>query len=352
MSDEFYRKLFESPDLFPLGYQDDELFLVDMDRESYHRSIFCDTRIIGSTGKRAKVNFLDVYNRFVGQNLAQPELVYIFHIAHCGSTLLSRAMDIRSENLVCREPFELRNLAVEYASKDYKHKSDGIWQKRLELLTGLLGRKYKSDQPTVIKANVPVNFMIPPLMDASPGSKGIFLYHTLEDYLLSILKSKDHQNWVSSITALIGHSADKVVGINAQQRAALSVPALAAYLWLAQITIYSKMLNTYSDTCSLNAEEVYNRPKSALKAAFDFVGQSVSPEKISTIVEGELFSHYSKIPTVKFDNTMRLNMREEQRILLADELLEARVWLESVGGEQLIPSQLLRPLTGKSPSLM
>jgi hypothetical protein len=352
MSEEFYKKLFENPDLFLLSYLDNDLLFVEMNRQSYQQSIFCDARIVGSTGLRKKVHFSDVHNYFLTQNQPKPELNYIFHIAHCGSTLLARAMDISSQNLVCREPFALRDLAVEYASTNFSLETNSRWQKRFDLVTGLLGRKYESSQPTIIKANVPVNFMIPTLMDVSPNSKGIFLYHTLEHYLLSILKSQNHQNWVKSVSEIIGHRADAVVGITAQQRSELSLPQLAAYLWLAQIAIYNDMLIKYPNTRSLNAEEVYNRPQPALSAAFEFVGQSILPEHVNAIVEGELFSHYSKMPTVKFDNNMRLTMRDELRVHLASELLEARAWVEKFSSNHLIPAKLPQPLAGESPNLL
>ena len=273
-------------------------------------------------------------------------------MAHCGSTLLARAMDICSENLVCREPFALRDLAVEYAAIDYSSATNSRWQQRFELIISLLGRKYHSSQPTIIKANVPVNFMIPALMDVSPNTKGIFLYHTLEHYLLSILKSENHQNWVQSVSTLIGRRADEVLGINPQHRAQFSVPQLAAYLWSAQIVTYNTMLLKYPETCSLNAEEVYNRPQPALSGAFEFFGLSILPEKIKEIVEGELFTHYSKLPTVKFDNNMRLRMQSELRAHLASELLEARAWLDKFNIKQLIPTKLPRPLSGESPDLL
>lgn len=352
MTSEFYKKLLKNPDLFLLSYLDNDLLFVEMDRKSYQQSIFCDARINGSTGVRKKVHFSEVYDYFLTQNQPKPELNYIFHIAHCGSTLFARAMDIGSENLVCREPFALRDLAVEYASKTFSYEKNSLWQQRFELVIGLLGRKYHSSHPTIIKANVPVNFMISELMDVSPNSKGIFLYHTLEDYLLSILKSQNHQSWVKSVSELVGHKADEIIGINSQQRSELSVPQLAAYLWLVQMTIYNDMLVKYPNTCSLNAEEVYNRPKSALSTAFEFVGQSISPNKISTIIDGELFSHYSKIPTVKFDNNTRLNMRDELRVILASDLLEAKTWIEKFNINNLIPVKLPRSLTGESPNLL
>jgi hypothetical protein len=352
MTDDFYKRLFENPDLFLLSYLNNDLLFVEMDRQSYNQSIFCDARIVGSTGVRKKAKFSEAYAYFQAQNQPKSELNYIFHIAHCGSTLLARAMDLVSENLVCREPFALRDLAVEYASENYSQGKNHLWQQRFDLVIALLGRKYDSSQPTIIKANVPVNFMIPALMDVNPKAKGIFLYHTLEHYLLSILKSQNHQNWVRSVSALVGHRADQIVGISAQQRGELSVPQLAAYLWLAQMAIYNNMLVNYPNTCSLNAEEVYNRPVTALAAAFEYFGQSILPEKVSTIVEGQLFSHYSKIPTVKFDNTMRLNMREDLRTLLTSELIEARTWVEKFNVNDLIPTKLPRSLTGDSPNLL
>jgi len=352
MAVEFYKRLFENPDFFLLSYSGKDLIFVEMNRDSYHRSIFCDARIISSTGSRVKASFSDVYNYFSSNSWSKPELNFIFHIAHCGSTLLSRALDLKHENLVYREPFALRELAVDFASATHPLDSDQIWKQKFELATGLLGRKYEAEQRIIIKANVPINFIIPQLMDINQNSKGIFLYHTLEHYLLSILKSQNHQNWIKSVTRLVGKSADAIVGINEQQRADLSVPQLAAYLWLAQMSIYNEMLNKYPGTCSLNAEEVFNNPQPTLTSAFTFIGQTVSDEKISEIVGGELFSHNSKMPTVKFDNSMRLNLRDGLRIHLASELVEARTWLEELDQNCSVPVRLPKPLLGDSPSLL
>ena len=112
------------------------------------------------------------------------------------------------------------------------------------------------------------------------------------------------------------------------------------------------MLVKYPNTCSLNAEEVYNNPQSTLTAAFEYIWQAISAEKINGIVESELFSHYSKMPSVKFDNNTRLNMRNVLRIHLTSELLEARAWVDKFNANHLIPLYLPRSLSGESPNLL
>ena len=52
-------------------------------------------------------------------------------------------------------------------------------------------------------------------------------------------------------------------------------------------------------------------------------------ETIDGIVNGDLFSRYSKDPNLQYDNTRRLQDRESLRTHLESELAEARQWLEA-----------------------
>jgi hypothetical protein len=123
-----------------------------------------------------------------GHARATPANSWIFHVAHCGSTLLARALDAPGANLVLREPLALRQLAL---APD---------PARLAVTTAMLSKRYQADAPTLIKANVPVNFLLPELVALNPGARAIFLYLGLDDYLLAILRSDDHRAWLRRVT--------------------------------------------------------------------------------------------------------------------------------------------------------
>ena len=99
--------LFASPDHYLHSFEGDAAVFVPMDREAYRRSIFLDgrTRPAANRSMRLPAGALV-------EPVRRPEPTgSIFHVAHCGSTLLARALDRPSTNLVLREPLALRQLA-------------------------------------------------------------------------------------------------------------------------------------------------------------------------------------------------------------------------------------------------
>ena len=63
--------------------------------------------------------------------------------------------------------------------------------------------RYNPNGTGIIKANVPVNFIIPPLMQTSTFNKVVIMYVTFDDYMLSVLKSFSHHMWVERIVSLL-----------------------------------------------------------------------------------------------------------------------------------------------------
>lgn len=341
-----FENLFANPDQFLFAFDGPDAIFAPMDREAYHRSIFMDRRLQAKDGPptRATLEQLTAAQARAG---AEPKPIgYIFHIAHCGSTLLARALDSHDANLVCREPMALRQLGVARAQA-FGQLPAPEFQKRLNLLTTLLSRRYNAAGPVIVKANVPVNFMIGPLMDLQPQQPAILLHFGLEPYLLAILKA--HQQWVQHISVELGAGIDAVVGAPAN---GASTPVLAARLWLAQMRLYARALETYPNAASLDADVLFARPREALAAAYRHFGQPLTAGEIEAIVGGPLFNHYSKNPNRAYDNETRRALLDAQRLELADALREARAWIETQPAAAQLPRQLAKPLVGGGNELL
>ncbi len=84
-------RLFDTPELHFLAFDEDDALFIHMDRASYHRSIFLDHRIasydVEPIRTAASPLIADARERAIART------GWIFHIAHCGSTLLSRMID-------------------------------------------------------------------------------------------------------------------------------------------------------------------------------------------------------------------------------------------------------------------
>lgn len=280
--------------------------IVAMDRAAYARSIFLDARL-SPAGERAQHVPVAALAAIAAP---PPTTAWIFHVAHCGSTLLARALDALSDSLVLREPLALRQLAF---APD---------PERLELALAMLGRRYGGDVPTLVKANVPVNALLPAIAAADGEAPAVFLHLRLEDYAFAVLRSPQHRRWVRDMaTRFAAPMANDLPG-------ASDAVCLAA-LWLWQMRAFGAALDVMPRACSLDAERFYADPAATLAALAPRLGRSADAAGAAALVAGPLFATYSKRPGVAFDNAARLARRAALALELAGEVAEARRWAES-----------------------
>jgi hypothetical protein len=338
------RDLMASPDHYLFAFEGDQATVLPMDRAAYARSIFLDRRISPAGRQIAHVDAARLAGILDRNQTPVPETGWIFHVAHCGSTLLARALDVPGD-LVLREPVSLRQLAIEAVDGP----RDEAWRSRLRLALRMMGRRYAPDAPVVVKANVPVNFIVDEMMAERPTAPAVFLYYPLETYLLAILRSDNHRAWVMSVTTELARELDRREPCDTPPTG----PALAAArLWLAQVRIYADALSRYPGAASLDAATLFARPTEVLAVAARHLGVEISADDLATTVASPLFSTYSKNPDMAFDNAARLAREAEQRALLAEELAAATRWVRARLEKQPLPERLDRPLVGPAPTLI
>ena len=290
--------LYASPDHYLQSFEGDAALFVPMDRAAYHRSIFLDGRI-----SPAGEGEMAVPVAALGGAPTSAATGWIFHIAHCGSTLLARALDDPAGNLVLREPLALRQMALA--------PEDG----RLAIVLAMLGKRYDPARPTIVKANVPVNFLLPRLAAVDGQARAILLYCGLRDWLLAILRSDDHRGWLRRVTAQLAPWLGDL--------SAASDAGRGGTLWLAQMRAFADALARWPHARTLDAETFFAAPADVLPAAARLLGTPMTPRDVEAIVRGPLFATYSKNPGVAFDNTARLTRRTALEATLAGEIAEA-----------------------------
>lgn len=302
-------ELFTSPDHYLHSFADGAAVFVPMDRDAYRRSVFLDDRIEPARAGSMRVPL----GMLAGQAPAPQPTGWIFHVAHCGSTLLANALDALGPSLVLREPFALRQLALE---PELNHAA-------LAIELAMLGKAYDPATPTLVKANVPVNFILDSLAELEPRAPAIMLYLGLEDYLCAILRSANHRKWLRGI------SAQPALPIGAPAGADDAV--LAAALWRAQGERFAVALQAMPNARSLDAELFYADPGPVIAAAARLLGIATTLEAIRRLVEGSVFQTYSKVPGVAFSNADRIGRRVAARTELSEEIAMAHRWLNDTG---------------------
>lgn len=328
--------LITTPDHYLFAFEADAAVFLEMDRAAYRRSIFLDDRILPTceTPTQVPVSTLATPG-------STPASGWIFHVAHCGSTLLARALDRPEGGIVLREPFTLRQLGIEAANGAA---ADPAWQARLRIATTLLARRYAGGSASIIKANVPVNFMIPQILAAAPNASAILLHFPLADYLTAILRSPNHLAWLRNVTANLSPAI--IAGAEALPE---DDAERAAALWLAQMRCYAAALAQFPNTRSLDAETLFTSPRSVIAAAAVLFEQPMADAEIREIVAGPLFATYSKNPAFAFSNTARVERQATLANSLAPDIERARRWVIRQSDDFPLPVRLQRPLVADMP---
>ena len=160
------------PHLLPHRFLFDEQLItfVPTSRERLASASFLDGREDFSIGAPLAVKLDDLQARMTP--VSGPDR-YIFHIAFCGSTLLSRLLEANA--LVLREPQILVDIATRRAAFDKAGGTDPALPAALDLARALLRRPWETGQPVVVKPTNWVNNILPDLTADPEAMRPIFM---------------------------------------------------------------------------------------------------------------------------------------------------------------------------------
>ncbi len=337
-------QLLTNPDYYFWQIEGETALFANMTRDSYFDSIFTDQRILAANPEIISVPLPDLVTASDCREDSSEKVHYIFHMAHCGSTLLARALDTKTKNIVYREPMVLRQLAMDGARWFSAEEQSPAWLKALEMAGRMLSKNYHTGGPAIVKANVPVNFILPQILAMESTGCSILLYSTLENYLLSILKSSGHRQWVSNISSQLSEVISHHLNISVEDHKSLSVPQLAGCLWLVQINLFTKLCESFPRVKTLDSEILFQSPKPAIKNAFKLYGQKVKENKINQIVKSELFTRYSKDPNIHYSNIDRVAEKRALGNAIQSDLSVAQDWVSQWFNGSDVPKKLPNPL--------
>jgi hypothetical protein len=136
-----------------LDMEEDRVLLVLLNEHELREHSFLDQRIF-----RPDMEFeWRPWSEFAteAELLAHKAPNYIFHIGHCGSTLLSRLVAAATGTLALREPVPLRVFAIDRVDGDAGVFGNAELRRRL----GLFERAWaRGDKPVTVKAAMPASF--------------------------------------------------------------------------------------------------------------------------------------------------------------------------------------------------
>jgi hypothetical protein len=229
----------------------------------------------------------------------------LFHTAFCGSTLLARALHAPPAAVSLKEPGVM--LAIAMATLQPDRHPPASTESAARAILGLLARPWQPDGRVLVKPTNQVNRIVPMLLQASPGSRALLLYSSLEQFLLSCCKK------LPAAETLVRWMAQALLpGTQLAQR--LGVPMshpfnlveAAVLTWYAQMEIYAMALAQDDDgrLRSLDIDVMLAEPQAAVAAAADWLQLPGAHEGLEARVAAT-FSRNAKSQERAFDAGQR-----------------------------------------------
>jgi hypothetical protein len=329
-TDRLREAITSSPNLFPLERTPagDAIAFVAIDEPAYLAASFLDRRLLAPTSRTG----------VVPRQLLRPWVAglpascdFIFHVSHCGSTLLSRLLGSHPGVFAVREPGILRQAAADAAD-------DGLLDDTLPLLA----RTFRSDQRAMIKATSVVNRIALPLMQRAGDARGLLMTLPADTFLAAVLDGSPGD--------IAAHAADRLARLERlgmpprPDLATLGAGQAAAMSWLCEnLSLAAVARGCPGRTAWLDFDHFLAAPAAGLDAAlaaFDLRGDA------NEMLRGDLMQRYAKRPDVAYDAAFRGRLLADARGRFAAEIEAGLAWLDDVGAADRLTGTPVRIRTG------
>ena len=254
----------------------------------------------------------------------------IFHIGHCGSTLLSRLLEEWPQVQALREPLPLRTLAAMWPDRHqpWSRLSSGEADVALGLLWRALGRPLPPSEYTVVKATSSCNGLIAPLLEGNPSLRVVLLDLPLEPYLATLLKSDNSMLDAASAADerlrflhMCGLAGDVALH-------SLSLPMQCAMGWLAEQLRFSNLERTYAGrVLRIDFEQLLRTPVATLEAVARHYGLDAG--YVAAAAGSDAWRRYSKAPDHDYSAADRAHDLELAARRFEAPLQEGLAWVRA-----------------------
>ena len=306
--------------VFPhqLNLLNDSVLLVQLNDSELREHSFLDQRILRQGIRHEWVPWRQFEVKAAALQKQAPS--YIFHIGHCGSTLLSRLISAATGTQALREPLPLRTLALDQADGQAGLLNEDVRHARLQLFEQAWAR---GPVRTVVKAtSICTNLM----SSVNPAARQIFVFQQRETHLAAVLAKEnalgDLRGFAQNRYRRLQHN-----GVDLPPLASFTAGKLAALAWLAEAVSAHDGLTQRSVT-RLDFDSFLRQPEDGLISLCSDLDMETSADSCRTAVSGSIMRTYSKAPEYEYGPELRNEVIAESRTRNRDEITSGLRWIE------------------------
>ncbi|WP_394694458.1 hypothetical protein [Hyphobacterium sp.] len=277
--------------------------LVWLDENAYRNASFLDQRALAHNPPGQWFGLDDIWRAANGTGAPH----YIFHIGHCGSTLISRLLDSLGA-FGLREPLPLRTMAEAAPMLDeaWSLFSPTSFEDGLARLNALWGRKPASGALPIVKATSSCSGLSAPLLALSPQSRALTLGLDLERYLATVLAGQYAPFEFRAAAALRLQRLARL-GIEEVPNAhEMDTPDFAALAWITETLAARQLAQVQGDrVLHVDFDAFLQAPGEQLGAIARHFGLAATDQEIQSAISSPVMTRYSKAPEHGYSTDLR-----------------------------------------------
>lgn len=338
---EWTNRLIERPDVFPhqLDLATDRVLLVMLSAAERKAASFLDQRVFTSDTKGSWVPWHSIAESLP---TATPVKVanFIFHVSHCGSTLLSRLLEFAPDTEGLREPLILRTLAQDMADnpegRSFLTKEEQL--NRLQVLSKLWTR---SARHTIVKATSICTDLMPHMLSHAPDSKAVFIYNQPDTHLETLLAGQNAITDLKNFAQLRIQRMRQMTDLDIRLER-LTIGQLAALSWLSETTRAAITLEELSAQITLvDFDSFLQQPEKTLQQLLQFLDIPATDETARKAISSPVMRTYSKAPEYEYSANTRSALLAEARVKFRNEISDGLRWLDKLAKQSAPVAQAL-----------
>jgi hypothetical protein len=300
--------------------------LVLLDEAAYRNASFLDQRALAHNPPGQWFSLDDIW-RSVNTNAAPH---FIFHIGHCGSTLISRLLD-EVGGFGLREPLPLRSMAEAEAELDAPCSlfSPTAFDTAMEKLNGLWSRRPPSAGQPIVKATSQCSGLASIILGQARTNRALTLGLKPERFLATVLAGQ-YAPFEFRAAAPLRLKRLARLGVSGLPAAhSLDTPRFAALAWLTE-TLAAQQLRAKEGERVLHVDfdDFLDAPADQLGRIASHFGLTASPEQIAKAVNGPVMSRYSKAPEHGYSTNVRDQLVAKSSVQHERAIRDALAWLK------------------------
>ena len=318
----------------------DALLTVRLDPRILEQASFLDDRIVARDMAAGWFSWSQVAQRLGASAVATPAH-YLFHVGHCGSTLISRLLgELGIAQL--REPLALRTLAEVQADLDACESrwSRATFAARLTLIAALFDR---GDGPRAVKATSFCNDLAPALLATNVTRRAMIIYTRLRPYLANVLAGPNSRLDLLAAAPLRLKRLAARTGNPVGRLHEMSPGVLAGMSWIAETASLAATLDAERPgrVLPVNFDRFLADVRPALRRVANHVAAGIEDSAIARAAASPTLTRYSKSPEHAYDRELRKAVLDDAERRFGEEIHAGLSWCAQLAARQPMVARAL-----------